>query len=86
MPFSPVASGGLGYGYGCQNQWDPSHFGIGEFTAHFRTYFSGDWDVHWGYDLDLDPWPHCLNGRQKEADLSVSRNLFFPSVPPLSSA
>ena len=22
------------------------------------VYFSGDWDVHWGYDLDLDPWPH----------------------------
>ena len=20
--------------------------GIGEFTTHFRTYFSGDWDVH----------------------------------------
>ena len=18
---------------------------------------SGDWDVHWGYDLDFDPWP-----------------------------
>ena len=25
------------------------HFGVGEFTTHFRTYFSGDWDVHWGY-------------------------------------
>ena len=24
-----------------------SHSGVGEFT-HFRTYFSGDWDVHWG--------------------------------------
>ena len=23
-----------------------SHFGVGEFTTHFRTYFSGDWDVH----------------------------------------
>ena len=22
---------------------------VGEFTTHFRTYFSGDWDVHWGY-------------------------------------
>ena len=29
-----------------QNQW--YHFGVGEFTTHFRTYFSGDWDVHWG--------------------------------------
>ena len=25
------------------------HFGgFGEFTTHFRTYFSGDWDVHRG--------------------------------------
>ena len=24
-------------------------------TTHCRTYFSGDWDVHWGYDLDFDP-------------------------------
>ena len=22
------------------------------------VYFSGDWDVHWGYDLDFDPWPN----------------------------
>ena len=21
----------------------------GRCTTHFRTYFSGDWDVHWGY-------------------------------------
>ena len=32
-------------------------------TTHFRTYFSGDWDVHWGI-LAFDPWPtdsqsHC---------------------------
>ena len=25
-----------------------SHFGVGEFTTHFGTYCSGDWDVHWG--------------------------------------
>ena len=29
-----------------------SHCGVGEFTTHFGTYFSGDW----GYDLDFDPW------------------------------
>ena len=29
----------------------------GRCTTHFRTYFGGDWDVHWGYDLDFDPWP-----------------------------
>ena len=33
--------------------WDPILVGIGEFTTHFRTYLSGDWDVHWGYDLGL---------------------------------
>ena len=35
-----------------------SHFGVGEFTTHFRTYFSGIWEVHWGYDLAFDPWPY----------------------------
>ena len=25
--------------------------GIGEFTTDFRTYFSWEWDVHWGYGL-----------------------------------
>ena len=27
-------------------------------TTHVRIYFSGDWDVHWGCDLDFDPWPY----------------------------
>ena len=40
-----------------QNQW--YHFGVG--ATHFSTYFGGDWDVHWGYDLDFDPWPYGLN-------------------------
>ena len=26
-------------------------------TTHFRSYFSGDWDVHWGYE----PWPYLWN-------------------------
>ena len=25
-------------------------------TTHFRLYFSGDRDAHWGYDLDFAPW------------------------------
>ena len=29
----------------------------GRCTTQFRTYFSGDWAVHWGYDLGFDPWP-----------------------------
>ena len=27
----------------------------GEFTPNFRTYFCGDWDVHWGYGIGFDP-------------------------------
>ena len=30
----------------------------GRCTTHFRTYFSGDWDFHQGYDLGFDPWPN----------------------------
>ena len=26
-----------------QNQW--YHFGVGEFTSHFRAYFSGTWEL-----------------------------------------
>ena len=29
-----------------QNQW--YHSGVIRCTTHFRTHFSGDWDVHWG--------------------------------------
>ena len=32
-------------------------------SAPRLVYFSGDWDVHWGYDLDFEPWPsHRLWG------------------------
>ena len=30
------------------------HFGVG--APPSLVYFGGDWDVHWGYDLDFD---HC---------------------------
>ena len=30
-------------------------FGVG--APPILVYFSGDWDVHWGYDLAFDPWP-----------------------------
>ena len=36
--------------FGCGSTPMGSHFGVGEFTTHFRTYF-GDWDVHWGYGI-----------------------------------
>ena len=31
--------------HNCGSKPIGAHFGVGEFT-HFRTYFSGDWDVH----------------------------------------
>ena len=37
-----------------QNQW--YRFGLG--APPISTFFSGDWDVHWGYDLDFDPHPY----------------------------
>ena len=33
-----------------QNQW--YHFGVG--APPILVYFSGDWDVHWGYGI----WTH----------------------------
>ena len=44
---------------GCGPKPMGSHFGVGDFTTHFRTYFSGwfESDVDWGYDFDSDPWP-----------------------------
>ena len=38
------------------NQW--CHLEIGATPS--LIYFSGDWDVHWGYDLGFDPRPSCL--------------------------
>ena len=37
-----------------QNQW--YHFGVG--VPPILVYFSGDWDVHWGYDWGFDPQPY----------------------------
>ena len=41
-----------------QNQW--CHFGVG--APPILVYFSGDWDVHWGNDLAVDPWPGDMFG------------------------
>ena len=32
------------------------------------VYFSGDWDVHWGYDLAFDPWPHGEKGEFRNSE------------------
>ena len=43
--------------FSCSSGWSKpmvpmgAQFGVGEFITHFRIYFRGDWDVHWGYEL-----------------------------------
>ena len=54
--------------WGCSGRPPPNHMAVvvktngipfwRGCTTHFRTYFGGDWDGHWGYDLAFDPWPH----------------------------
>ena len=49
-----------------QSQW--YHSGVGA-PLILEPILVGDWDVHWGYDLDFDPWPHdtfggSLHGRR----------------------
>ena len=54
--------------YGCQNQW--YHFGVG---AHpILVYLSGDWDVHWGYVRDFDPWPYSFSIRSFRSKLCTA--------------
>ena len=54
-------------------------------TSHFRTNFSGDWDVHWGYDLDFAPWPVMSTNHLSGA---VPRRLAlgFPPAPAAAAA
>ena len=40
---------------------------VGELTTHFRTYFSGDWDVHWGY-LCVLTHAHMSGALSKDKD------------------
>ena len=59
-----------------------SHFGVG--APSILVYFSGDWDVHWGYDLDSDPWPYDQTGLLAFALLNTegtgSGHGLFPTV------
>ena len=49
----------------------------GRCTTHFRTYFSGEWDVHWGYGIlthgRLYTWHFSCSG----SDLGFSQFLWF---------
>ena len=42
---------GEAFGCGCQKRFGIPFWLVGEFTTHFRTYFSRDWDVYWGYGI-----------------------------------
>ena len=58
-----------------QNQWDPIL--VCRCTTDFRTYFSGDWDVHWGYGLLTHS--HLSNSTWPDmAGISVSENCNVP--------
>ena len=62
-----------------QNQW--YHFGVG--APLILGFFSGDWDVHWGYGfLDFDPWPHdnLLTVLTGKAGLDTNTPRYFGSV------
>ena len=54
-----------------QNQW--YHFGVIRCTTRFGTYFSGEWDVHWGYDSDFAPWPYLIAGWVWQAGRQADR-------------
>ena len=41
--------------YGCGSKPMAPFWGC---TTHFTLFYGVDWDVHWGYDLDFDPWPY----------------------------
>ena len=51
-----------------------SHFGVG--APPILVYFSGDWDVHWGYG-GFDPWP------DKSAIVGLEMNHPSTSKPPI---
>ena len=46
-----------------QNRFGVLFWLVGELATHFRTYFSGNWDVHWGYGILTHG--HMLLGRHK---------------------
>ena len=41
---------------------------------------SGDWDVHWGYDLDFAPWPFGFARERGRASKSEPRNMVVMSL------
>ena len=67
-----------------QNQWYP--FGVGEFTTHFRTYFSG-WirsrSLGANRALDFDPWPcdskviNLLMLEKSPSDPAISSSIYI---------
>ena len=52
-----------------QNQWH--HFGVG--APPILVYFSGDWDVHWGYGL-LTHGHVAVHPQRKSRRVGVSTN------------
>ena len=60
-----------------------SHFGVGEFTTHFRTYSSGDWDTGgtiWVLTHTLSNPGEESSGQPASAKLGAS--LRIPAMAP----
>ena len=70
-----------------QNQW--YHFVVG--APPILVYFSGDWDVHWGYDLAFALWPlgpafyaevYASGDGTKTLRVSALRSMIWPGGAP----
>ena len=61
-----------------------SHFGVGEFTTNFRTYFSGDWDVHWGMTRLLTHGPVAGLGPGGRPHSSCAKKIENVHKPPVA--
>ena len=52
----------------------------GEFTTDLRTYFSGDWDVHWGYGIlthgHLSPPLFCTKAKKEPLAVTWTSRYF----------
>ena len=74
------------HGCGGQNRfWDHILGGLGEFTTHFRTYFSGDWDVKTGGTIWILTHGHmALCGFQGKVAIPALETAAFCDTPDLT--
>ena len=74
---------GCAAGAHCRNGCGSKPMGSG-WCTHFSLFLWLDWDVHWGYDLDCDPWPNVFAHRLPLDRLCALPNTTCPEAPILS--